>query len=237
MAKTSKAEIVRATQQLFREKGFAGTSMKDIGDRVGLLKPSLYSHFASKDALVQEVMTLTFEDVFSGFERSGDWVADYKKLVDRLAEMLTETRRCVGLHLAYGLKDDSEPGQTVGAFFDRCRDILRDVLEPGAGEAMADAFAADTLALIEGATLWLALRGDASSMERVQALLHDRADALAALRARSESGAVGESPSSTSLWASAREVALEDRVAELEPQVYNLSAALAGQVEAESCFK
>ena len=62
-------------------------------------------------------------------------------------------------------------------------------------------------------------------------------DALAALRARSESGAVGESPSSTSLWASAREVALEDRVAELEPQVYNLSAALAGQVEAESCFK
>ena len=179
MTKTSKAEIVRATQELFREKGYAGTSMRDIGQRVGLSKASLYSHFPSKDALIPEILDLTFDQIFVEHATTNDWAADYKALFDKLADTFIEVKRCVGLHLAYGMHEESESARLVTAFFGRCRDQLRKVLERGVPAERADTFAADTLAAIEGATLWLVTLNDASCMARTRALLHEMTDALA----------------------------------------------------------
>lgn len=46
-----RAEIVRAAQQLFAQKGYDGTSIEDIGAAVGLTGPAIYRHFDSKQAL------------------------------------------------------------------------------------------------------------------------------------------------------------------------------------------
>lgn len=47
-----KAEIVGIAGQLFAERGFTGTSLRDIGEAVGMLRGSLYSHFDSKEEIV-----------------------------------------------------------------------------------------------------------------------------------------------------------------------------------------
>jgi TetR/AcrR family transcriptional regulator, cholesterol catabolism regulator len=48
-------EIIRAAARLFGAQGYAGTSMRDIAQAVGLLPGSLYYHFPSKDVLIEEI--------------------------------------------------------------------------------------------------------------------------------------------------------------------------------------
>ncbi|CAN5364686.1 hypothetical protein BH10PSE1_BH10PSE1_09120 [soil metagenome] len=49
-------QILEVATRLFRDKGFAGTSMQDVSDEVGLLKGSLYYYFRSKEELLFEVL-------------------------------------------------------------------------------------------------------------------------------------------------------------------------------------
>lgn len=48
--------ILNAAEELFAEQGYAGTSLREVADRVGLRIPSLYNHFSSKDALYTAVL-------------------------------------------------------------------------------------------------------------------------------------------------------------------------------------
>lgn len=48
--------ILDAAEALFAERGYAGTSLRDVAARVELRIPSLYNHFPSKDALYAAVL-------------------------------------------------------------------------------------------------------------------------------------------------------------------------------------
>lgn len=50
-----KKQIYEVAARLFSEKGFAGTSVRDLATAVGLLPSSLYSHIRSKDQLLEEI--------------------------------------------------------------------------------------------------------------------------------------------------------------------------------------
>lgn len=56
-----RSEIILAAAQIFREKGYHGTSMWDIADSVGLRKPSLYHHVSSKQELLVSVLDLALD--------------------------------------------------------------------------------------------------------------------------------------------------------------------------------
>ena len=53
MSDTRKKEIIMATLELAANKGLGNVSMNMIADKVGIKKPSLYNHFASKEAMYQ----------------------------------------------------------------------------------------------------------------------------------------------------------------------------------------
>jgi len=48
--------ILDAAEELFAERGYTGTTLRDVATRVGVRPPSLYNHFASKDALYAAVL-------------------------------------------------------------------------------------------------------------------------------------------------------------------------------------
>ena len=53
MSMNRKEEIVLITLELAAQKGLANVSMSMIADKIGIKKPSLYKHFASKEEIVE----------------------------------------------------------------------------------------------------------------------------------------------------------------------------------------
>src|SRR6476646_11454932 len=51
-----RGELVRAAAQLFREKGFEGTTVRDIANAVGMQSGSPFYHFGSKVEMLVAVM-------------------------------------------------------------------------------------------------------------------------------------------------------------------------------------
>jgi TetR/AcrR family transcriptional regulator, cholesterol catabolism regulator len=47
--------ITQKASALFRKKGFTATSMRDIGDAIGVEAPSLYNHIESKNAILKDI--------------------------------------------------------------------------------------------------------------------------------------------------------------------------------------
>jgi AcrR family transcriptional regulator len=49
--------LVRIAAELFAERGFRSTTVREIGDAAGVLSGSLYHHFDSKETIVDEILS------------------------------------------------------------------------------------------------------------------------------------------------------------------------------------
>jgi AcrR family transcriptional regulator len=55
-------QIMQCAMALFADRGFAGTSLQDIADAMGLTRPALYHYVASKDDLLGRLVTEITEE-------------------------------------------------------------------------------------------------------------------------------------------------------------------------------
>src|SRR5580692_3061243 len=55
-SKQRREEIMSAAAALFAQRGFHGVSIDDIGSAVGMSGPGIYRHFASKEAVLAEML-------------------------------------------------------------------------------------------------------------------------------------------------------------------------------------
>lgn len=166
--KTSLDTIISEARELFRDHGYAGASMQDLATRVGIKKPSLYTRFPTKESLVPEVLGLTTRETFADLpDASVSWLERYEAVLRRIADTLSDRTRCVGLHLAYGINDETpEAADAVRAFFREQRDGIARILMAAFTEDTAQAMATDALTRLEGATLWAVIDGDTRPMQR-----------------------------------------------------------------------
>jgi AcrR family transcriptional regulator len=88
--KPRKEEILEVATRLFAERGYEGTSMNDVAERVGMRKASLFYHFATKDALYESVLDRLVASIGSalGMVYGGD--GTFEQRLERAAETLTD---------------------------------------------------------------------------------------------------------------------------------------------------
>jgi TetR/AcrR family transcriptional regulator, cholesterol catabolism regulator len=71
---SKKDVITRKASELFRQKGFPATSMRDIAEAMGIEAPSLYNHIQSKNEILKDIcfrVARLFTDFLTEIELSG----------------------------------------------------------------------------------------------------------------------------------------------------------------------
>lgn len=82
-------EILEAAAALFAERGYAATSVRDIGERVGLLGGSLYHYIKSKEALFVKIHDTALEVAAERVRQAIDGLCDpWEKLEAACVRML-----------------------------------------------------------------------------------------------------------------------------------------------------
>jgi AcrR family transcriptional regulator len=65
-------KVLDASAKLFRDKGYAATTMREVADRCGIRAASLYYHFPSKDEILAEVFDYGVKHVFDAVRAAVD---------------------------------------------------------------------------------------------------------------------------------------------------------------------
>lgn len=118
-------EILDAAVDIFGAKGFAGGTLQDIADQVGMTHAGILHHFGSKDQLLLEV--LAHRDETDVAELEGKHIPDGEQLFRHLVRTAFVNARRAGIVQAYAVLSaesvtDDHPGRE---FFQRRYRTLR----------------------------------------------------------------------------------------------------------------
>jgi AcrR family transcriptional regulator len=123
----TRARILNAAMDLFRRKGFAETTMREIAAEAGMATGAAYYYFDSKDAIVLAFYQQAQEDMSPLLEQA---LRDHRDLKERLAALLEVKLRYFepNRRLLGALAVHTDPEQPLSPFSERTREIRdRDV--------------------------------------------------------------------------------------------------------------
>jgi AcrR family transcriptional regulator len=89
-ADQTRQRILQTASELFVEHGYAGTSIRDISERLGMTKGSLYYHFSSKEDLLFALIAPLFGAVDEFVTAARDFGQVTHELVRSLVDVLDE---------------------------------------------------------------------------------------------------------------------------------------------------
>ena len=89
-ADDTRQRILDIAVDLFIEQGYAGTSVRDISERLGMTKGSLYYHFASKEEVLNALVAPLLEDLDQFVLDAGAAGKVDRDLLERLVNLLDE---------------------------------------------------------------------------------------------------------------------------------------------------
>lgn len=79
-------ELREAALTLFAERGYRGTTMRDIAQNLGIRAPSLYNHLRSKQEILRDIMFGTMERAFAAHRAAVHEVDDVTGQLRQAAE-------------------------------------------------------------------------------------------------------------------------------------------------------
>lgn len=79
-----RAELLAIAEELFATRGYSQTTVRDIADEAGILSGSLYHHFQSKEAMLQEILQDFMRTLLAGFVESTESGGSPRESLDGL---------------------------------------------------------------------------------------------------------------------------------------------------------
>lgn len=136
--RNSRQDVVAAAGRMFAERGYHGTSMRDLGKEVGLLGSSLYSHIDSKEDLLVEVVDEGARLFLASSELAADVAGGpgrkLRALIAGHVDVVLDNRDVVRTYLNEARMLDESHRTRIVAARDAYESRFRDVIEEGIGE-------------------------------------------------------------------------------------------------------
>ena len=133
--RNSRETVIQAAGKLFALRGYHGTSMKDLGDELGLLKSSIYSHVSSKEDLLLEVVRraerLFNESARKALDTTSGEAARLQALIKGHLEVILDHRDEASTFLNEARALDNRYREAVIAARDGYERIFRRVIRAG----------------------------------------------------------------------------------------------------------
>ena len=92
-----RADMVGLAAELFAQKGYRATTVREIADAAGILSGSLYHHFDSKESIGDEILSSFINDVLADYRAA---VASAGSPRDVLEQIVRSTSRTLSRHRA-----------------------------------------------------------------------------------------------------------------------------------------
>lgn len=171
--KVDRKTVIKASLQVFKNKGYQGASMNDIGAACGLLKGSIYYHFSSKKELMKavikylhnyykrEIFEIAYDDSLGGMKKL--------HLLSKYSEEIffAESGGClmanIGLETVHVVP---EFARMIKSFFEDWIECLHHIFKHKYANAPARQLAEQAVAEIEGAVLLMQLYQDKKFLKR-----------------------------------------------------------------------
>src|SRR3954466_11033132 len=90
-----RSELLGIAAGLFAERGFRNTTVRDIADAAGILSGSLYHHFDSKEAMVDELLDTFQQQLFTTYD---DIVASDRTPREKLEAVVRTSFEAIDQH-------------------------------------------------------------------------------------------------------------------------------------------
>jgi AcrR family transcriptional regulator len=106
---TGKDRIMDSAAKVLRAKGMMATKLSEIAEGAGMLAPSIYYHFKSKDVLVERVM-------FEGIYRNTRYILAAVEGKNAGADPVQRLRTGIRAHVEFLLSDDDYSSAVARVF-------------------------------------------------------------------------------------------------------------------------
>jgi len=174
----SRAKLIAAALRLFSANGYERTSIKLIAEAAGVAQGLMYSHFASKEALLLAIFQQSIQDVYASFAmaEAGDPAQSQVERIIRAALTLVQERRDFW-RLSYGVRMQPAVLKALGDDLPDWTGTIRATLEQAllaSGAAQPQVEAAILFATIDGVAQHYVLDPDAYPLAAVTEALAAR---------------------------------------------------------------
>lgn len=140
------ARIMDVAEELFAERGYDGTSLRQIADRAGIKQPGLYNHFAGKQALYEAVLFRALNpmaDALSSHMDTASSLREYTDLPAIMTDLLYEHPQMAALFQRALQGDSSSVGNQLvyvwlEKLFDQGMQSLESFGDGGPTDAQSD---------------------------------------------------------------------------------------------------
>ena len=138
----TREQIRRLALELFAERGYDGTSLREIADRLGITKAAVYYHFKTKE----EILASLVGDFFGEVDELVSWAQQQPATVTTREQVLRRYQALLGeratewaqfLQEAQTALRDVAAGEQLRSRFNRLADLLVDPGDPIAARLRA----------------------------------------------------------------------------------------------------